>query len=46
MKLTSLKPTKFFLAKCIHAILNKIDILRSHKFRKKISPTLKIKLKQ
>jgi len=35
MKLTSLKPTKFFLAKCIHAILKKIDVLRTHKFRKK-----------
>lgn len=35
MKLYSLRSTKIFLAKCVHIILNKIDILRTHKFRKK-----------
>ena len=35
MGLSSLRPIKFFIARCISAILKKIDVLRTHKFRKK-----------
>lgn len=35
MRLSSLRPIKFFIARCTSAILKKIDILRTHKYRKK-----------